>query len=82
MPSRTRLPFTAGKLQNLRAILADHRTVGGALWDRFKGGKEGTLWYYGECLAVFRERDVNAELVDEIARTLAAVEQRADEEGS
>ncbi len=36
------------KLSNLRAIAADYRQLGDALWQRFKApnGKEDILWYY------------------------------------
>ncbi|MEM6639960.1 MAG: HD domain-containing protein [Pseudomonadota bacterium] len=36
----------ADKLHNARSILTDYRNVGDALWQRFRGGKDGTLWYY------------------------------------
>lgn len=36
----------ADKVHNARAILADYREVGEALWDRFRGKRNGTLWYY------------------------------------
>ena len=45
----------ADKVHNARAILADYRNVGEALWARFNGGKAGTLWYYGCLVNVFRE---------------------------
>ena len=31
----------------------DLRAIGGALWSRFTGGREGTLWYYGALAAGF-----------------------------
>jgi (p)ppGpp synthase/HD superfamily hydrolase len=34
------------KLHNATAILEDYRVLGEALWPRFTGGREGTLWYY------------------------------------
>ncbi len=34
------------KLHNARAICTDLRTFGPAMYDRFKGGQDGTLWYY------------------------------------
>ena len=40
-----RLVSAADKLHNIRAIIADYRTHGEALWNRFSGGRE-TLWYY------------------------------------
>jgi (p)ppGpp synthase/HD superfamily hydrolase len=39
-----RLVSAADKLHNARAILADYKRVGETLWDRFSGGREGTLW--------------------------------------
>jgi (p)ppGpp synthase/HD superfamily hydrolase len=41
-----KLVSAADKLHNSRAILADYRTQGEALWGRFNGGRDGTLWYY------------------------------------
>jgi len=41
-----RLVSGADKLYNARAILSDYREIGEALWGRFTGKKEGTLWYY------------------------------------
>ena len=34
------------KLHNARAILSDLRAEGPTVFDRFKAGKSGTLWYY------------------------------------
>jgi len=42
----TLLVSCADKIDNARSILHDYRTAGEALWDRFRGGKTGTLWYY------------------------------------
>jgi (p)ppGpp synthase/HD superfamily hydrolase len=41
-----RLVSCADKLHNARAICTDLRTHGDAVFDRFKGGRDGTLWYY------------------------------------
>jgi (p)ppGpp synthase/HD superfamily hydrolase len=40
------LVSAADKLHNVRAISRDFHEVGDAVWTRFTGGKEGTLWYY------------------------------------
>jgi (p)ppGpp synthase/HD superfamily hydrolase len=37
----------ADKVHNARTIVADLRDAGPATLDRFTGGREGTLWYYG-----------------------------------
>ena len=38
---------------DLRTMLADYRVVGEALWERFTGGREGVLWYYGSLAETF-----------------------------
>jgi (p)ppGpp synthase/HD superfamily hydrolase len=43
---QTRLVSAADKLHNVRTVLTDYRQQGEAIWSRFKGGREGTLWYY------------------------------------
>lgn len=43
----------ADKLYNARAIVTDLRTLGDAVFTRFTGGKQGTLWYYRTLAAAF-----------------------------
>ncbi|MGL6345157.1 MAG: HD domain-containing protein [Waterburya sp.] len=45
----------ADKLHNARSILADYYRQGNLVWSRFKGGKEGMLWYFDSLLEVDRE---------------------------
>jgi (p)ppGpp synthase/HD superfamily hydrolase len=45
----------ADKTHNAEAILFDYRELGDALFDRFNGGKDGTLWYYRSLAKVFNE---------------------------
>lgn len=42
----TRLVSAADKLNNVRSIVSDYRAIGEFVWERFNGGREGTLWYY------------------------------------
>jgi (p)ppGpp synthase/HD superfamily hydrolase len=51
--AETRLVSAADKLNNVRSILADYREVGEAIWNRFNGGRDGTLWYYRALLDEF-----------------------------
>ena len=55
-----RLVSAADKLHNAREILAYARAARGGrragLWYRFRGGKEGTLWYYRALAEEFRAR--------------------------
>jgi hypothetical protein len=34
----------------------DYRDIGDELWNRFNGGREGTLWYYEELAKVITAR--------------------------
>lgn len=45
-PARSLAVSLADKIHNAAAINADIRAVGEAVWERFKGGKDGSLWYY------------------------------------
>lgn len=63
-----RLVSLADKVHNARSILADHYRVGPAVWERFKGKRDGTLWYYQALLATFRELDGDTWLVRELER--------------
>lgn len=63
-----KLVSCADKLHNARAILADYRQHGDALWDRFNAGREDVLWYYGELARIFTEHGP-----EQLARELALV---------
>lgn len=72
-----RLISAAGKLDNARAILSDYREIGEALWARFKGGREGTLWYYRALVEAFRAAGTNP-LVEELERVVSEIERLAE----
>lgn len=68
----------ADKLHNSRAILLDLRTHGDEIWRRFKAGKDGQLWYYGQLADTFdaRRADVGGPAqaaVDELRRVVDAI---------
>jgi (p)ppGpp synthase/HD superfamily hydrolase len=75
--SETLLVSLADKLHNARAILADYRKIGEALWERFQGGREGTLWYYGALVGAFSEREDHPGLLDELRRVVAELNRLA-----
>ncbi|UQR64291.1 HD domain-containing protein [Bradyrhizobium sp. C-145] len=52
-PETSLLVSLADKVDNAEAILNDYRRIGEDLWDRFTGGREGTIWYYRELSAIF-----------------------------
>jgi len=72
----TRLVSAADKLNNVRSILSDYREVGESVWERFNGGREGTLWYYGALLRQFQRGKANR-LIRELALAVQELEERA-----
>lgn len=67
------LVSAADKLYNVREILMDLREHGSAVWDRFSGGREGSLWYYRALVEAFHGRAAHA-LVDELERAVSELE--------
>lgn len=57
--AETRLVSASDKLHNVRTILADYRQHGEAIWRRFNGKKEGTLWYYRALCDEYQRRNRN-----------------------
>jgi (p)ppGpp synthase/HD superfamily hydrolase len=71
----TILVSVAGKLHNARSILRDVRRHGENAFDRFKGKKQGTLWYYRALVTEFRKHhDSNSELLGELDRMVSQIE--------
>lgn len=68
------LVSAADKLYNMREILMDLREFGPNVWERFKGRREGSLWYYHGLIEAVRERAPGG-LVAELDRTVAELEQ-------
>lgn len=71
-PADVQLISAADKLYNARTILDEHRTVGAAVWDRFKRGRREQLWYFHELLKIFQVR--RNRIVDELERVVAELE--------
>lgn len=71
----TLLVSASDKLDNARAILLDYRQLGDDLFDRFQGGKSGTLWYYRSLVEVYRQTDrVPPALLGELDRVVSELE--------
>jgi HD domain len=68
-----RLVLAADKLANATTILSDYRIGGETIWNRFKGGKEGTLWYYRSMSAAVRHPSISP-LSFELDRVVTALE--------
>ncbi len=67
------------KLHNMRCLVLDLREHGEATWEKFKGGKQGSLWYYDSLLKEFDGRGASLppRLVHELTRTMAALHELA-----
>jgi (p)ppGpp synthase/HD superfamily hydrolase len=71
-----RLVSAADKLSNTREVLHDFRKYGPKVFQRFKGKKKGTLWYYRALVTEFRIAGSNA-LVEELSRVVTQLESLA-----
>lgn len=77
----TLLVSCADKVHNARAILTDYQTHGEQVWDRFTGGREGTLWYYRALCDAFAARpEAPLSIVAELTRVVDSLEQRSQKE--
>jgi (p)ppGpp synthase/HD superfamily hydrolase len=73
----TRLVSAADKLNNVRSILSDYRAIGEFVWERFSGGREGTLWYYRSLRDEFL-RDAPNRITRELALAVNELQSLAD----
>jgi (p)ppGpp synthase/HD superfamily hydrolase len=74
--AETRLVSASDKLHNVRTILADYRQDGEAIWARFNGKKDGTLWYYRALSNEYQRRNRNR-ITQELAIAVAELERAA-----
>ncbi|MDK2744421.1 MAG: HD domain-containing protein [Nitrospira sp. BO4] len=73
-----RLVAAADKLDNIRAIIADYRTHGPALWSRFNAGVDEQRWFYRSCvtalqrdpMAIVRDLDLAVREFEELTSPL------------
>jgi len=77
-PHSVRLVSAADKLHNATAILNDYKLVGDEVWKRFKGGKEGTIWYYRSLVDEYRT-NMSGPLIDELERVVKELVDRANQ---
>jgi GTP pyrophosphokinase len=76
-----RLVSAADKLHNVRSLLVDYRLHGDQLWERFSGGKDGTLWYYRAVVNALAGGPPSA-LVDELDRAVRDLERLVADSGA
>jgi (p)ppGpp synthase/HD superfamily hydrolase len=73
----------ADKLHNATAILRDVRADGDTVFERFKGKRVGTLWYYGALVKTFDKRSNELTsggrvLLEELRVTVEAIDKCSD----
>jgi (p)ppGpp synthase/HD superfamily hydrolase len=73
VPQDVRLVSLADKVYNAHAILADLRRQGSETWDKFNGGKQGTLWYYHTLAEIFQATGNDA-LTAELTRVVGEID--------
>jgi (p)ppGpp synthase/HD superfamily hydrolase len=81
-PYSVRLIAAADKLHNARSVLNDYRSLGEAVWNKFTGGREGTLWFYAAVLATLQDAAQPEEtrltaLIKELAEVVETLERKA-----
>lgn len=62
----------ADKVHNAQTILRDYRVIGDQLWERFRGGREGTLWYYQELSDAFSQKPIGP-ITKELRRVVSSI---------
>jgi GTP pyrophosphokinase len=68
-----RLVSAADKLDNVRSLIESYRAQGESIWEFFRGGREGTLWYFHSVVEVLKQKGSNR-LVDELERAVAELD--------
>ncbi|MGD2157487.1 MAG: HD domain-containing protein [Anaerolineales bacterium] len=63
----------ADKLHNARSLLRDLRIFGEPVWNKFSGGKTGTLWYYHELIKTYKKIGSNW-MIDELENVVKQIE--------
>lgn len=66
------------KLHNARSILSDLEIHGLGLFDRFKAGQAGTLWYYEQLAQLFQAR-LPSPLADQLQSTAIAMQAKVQQ---
>ena len=64
----------ADKLHNARSILRDLRRNGNQIWNKFNGGKEGTLWYYHALVDIYNASNLSSPMRAELNRVVENID--------
>ncbi|MBT3239913.1 MAG: HD domain-containing protein [Chloroflexi bacterium] len=69
--------IAADKLHNARSLLRDLKEYGNLLWEKFNGGKEGSIWYLQSMHEILTEKHPGY-LTDELGKVLKEIENFAN----
>ena len=72
------LVVSCDKLHNARSLLEDLHEMGNRLWDRFNGGRDGSLWYYRSVEKALRSARAPLKVLNELDRVVSELEQLAN----
>ena len=75
----------ADKVHNTGSIVEEYRRIGPEIWQRFRGGRAGSLWYYRSLLGAFDRVSAEgcADLANRLARNVSKLEELVrDREGA
>ncbi len=81
IPDEAKLVSCADKIHNGRAIVRDAHSAGDNVWNRFKGGEDGTVWYYRSILNILQEsyeHPIVNELAEVVNQLLTLADQTAE----
>jgi (p)ppGpp synthase/HD superfamily hydrolase len=68
----------ADKIDNVRAILSDHKLLGDSLWQRFNAGKADQIWYYRSAAEAYETAGAQGPLLEELQRLVKDLCQLVD----
>lgn len=79
-----RLISACDKLDNASSILAEYRACGESVWERFRGGREGTLWYLQSVVEILKQAEASplVEELERVVRELASLSRGGAKPGS
>ena len=67
----------ADKFDNAVSVITDHDLIGARIWQIFRGGREGTAWYYGAMHEVLAQNAPSLDLVRRLGIVVSELQARA-----
>jgi (p)ppGpp synthase/HD superfamily hydrolase len=64
----------ADKLHNIRSIIRQYRLQGDAIWDYFREGREGSVWYHAAMVDALKEGHADPELLMQLETAVMDLE--------